>query len=49
MNETKPATAAPAPAAPKAPAARPAAGPEQTGLYSAPPNSCNARASSRSC
>ncbi|MEU2678984.1 ABC transporter permease [Streptomyces sp. NPDC007107] len=31
MNETKPATAAPAPAAPKAPATRPAAGPEQTG------------------
>ncbi|MER7942984.1 ABC transporter permease [Streptomyces sp. NPDC094458] len=35
MNETKPATAAPAPAAPKAPAARPAArpaaGPEQSG------------------
>ncbi|MYQ41013.1 ribose transport system permease protein [Streptomyces sp. LamerLS-316] len=31
MNETKPATAAPAPAAPKVPAARPAAGPEQTG------------------
>ncbi|MFJ8922974.1 ABC transporter permease [Streptomyces sp. NPDC102415] len=31
MNETKPATAAPAPAAPKVPAARPAASPEQTG------------------
>ncbi|MFJ6850650.1 ABC transporter permease [Streptomyces sp. NPDC091271] len=31
MNETKPVTAAPAPAAPKAPKAPPAAGPEQTG------------------